>query len=57
LKVPVVVSTIQASWDYVIDRVGFTTTMLASVTVTLKDTASNLAPFGSAAIVLECACH
>jgi hypothetical protein len=46
-----------ASWDYVIDGIGFSTTLLASVTVTLKDTFTNLSPLLGAAIVFECACH
>jgi hypothetical protein len=44
LKIPFVITAIHGAWDYVINRIGFTTTMLASVTVTLKDTLTNLAP-------------
>jgi hypothetical protein len=44
LQIPVVISALHASWDYMINRIAVTTTGLASVTVTLKDTLTNLAP-------------
>jgi hypothetical protein len=57
LKVEIVIVALLASWDYVIDGIGFPTALLASVTVTLKDTFTNLSPLLGAAIVFECACH
>jgi hypothetical protein len=46
LKIPVFITTVHGAWDYVINRIGFTATMLACVSVTLKNALSNLAPLG-----------
>ena len=45
------------SWNDVVNRIAFHSTMLTSVTVPLQYALPNLAPFAGAAIVLQCACH
>jgi hypothetical protein len=57
LKIEFIICPIHGSWDYVIDRIGFPTTMLACVTVTLKNALTNLAPLTGASIVLQCTAH
>jgi hypothetical protein len=57
LQIPVFISAIQVSWNDVVNRIAFHSTMLTSVTVALQYALPDLAPLAGAAIVLECACH
>jgi hypothetical protein len=57
LQIPVFVSAIHASWNDVVNRIAFHSTMLTSVTVALQYALPDLAPLAGAAIVLQCACH
>jgi hypothetical protein len=57
LQIPVVVATTCTAWQYVINRRAFSTALLACELIAFKDSLPDLAPFASASIVLQCACH
>jgi hypothetical protein len=57
LKIPFVITAIQGTWHYVIDRIGFTTACLACVSVTFQDSFAYLSPLACAAITFEDTAH